>query len=367
MTVLEERKINVPWDSELDLILTKLKKADLQKITGSHGLVRTASLTKARLNQRIMDALKNPERLEYILYGMSDVMLSDFMMLASEDYVKEEALMSTVAGPLLDLGYVYAVMNTDTPVLVMPDIVKEAYASINQEEFAEAKARFDLMYHYMKGAVSLYGICDFPQVVKLFNSHQDFEITPEETLNVLICKMTFQGDVQSYGPLLVDAALLMEDSDEEVKALAQLQDGKSYYDASQDEIMAYGSDNGVVPEQLNTLTDLLPEAETRAIAEDIAAAFSYKFTPKSALFALEMRGQELPTFEASQQFFTIVQDAYNHARIWENKGHTPNELAGNLPKKPVIVPTTAPISVTKIGRNDPCPCGSQKKYKKCCQ
>ena len=27
---------------------------------------------------------------------------------------------------------------------------------------------------------------------------------------------------------------------------------------------------------------------------------------------------------------------------------------------------SAPVSVTKIGRNDPCPCGSGKKYKKCC-
>ncbi len=27
---------------------------------------------------------------------------------------------------------------------------------------------------------------------------------------------------------------------------------------------------------------------------------------------------------------------------------------------------TEPIRVTKIGRNDPCPCGSGKKYKKCC-
>lgn len=25
-----------------------------------------------------------------------------------------------------------------------------------------------------------------------------------------------------------------------------------------------------------------------------------------------------------------------------------------------------PLSVTKIGRNDPCPCGSGQKYKKCC-
>ena len=27
---------------------------------------------------------------------------------------------------------------------------------------------------------------------------------------------------------------------------------------------------------------------------------------------------------------------------------------------------TEPVRVTKIGRNDPCPCGSGKKYKKCC-
>lgn len=29
-------------------------------------------------------------------------------------------------------------------------------------------------------------------------------------------------------------------------------------------------------------------------------------------------------------------------------------------------PKTAPVSVTKVGRNDPCPCGSGKKFKKCC-
>ncbi|WP_252178243.1 UPF0149 family protein [Endozoicomonas sp. 4G] len=31
-----------------------------------------------------------------------------------------------------------------------------------------------------------------------------------------------------------------------------------------------------------------------------------------------------------------------------------------------IMDTPDPVSVTKIGRNDPCPCGSGKKYKKCC-
>ncbi|RUM87312.1 MAG: hypothetical protein DSZ24_06470, partial [Thermodesulfatator sp.] len=29
-------------------------------------------------------------------------------------------------------------------------------------------------------------------------------------------------------------------------------------------------------------------------------------------------------------------------------------------------PKREPIRRQKIGRNDPCPCGSGKKYKKCC-
>jgi uncharacterized protein len=29
-------------------------------------------------------------------------------------------------------------------------------------------------------------------------------------------------------------------------------------------------------------------------------------------------------------------------------------------------PASAPLQTSKIGRNDPCPCGSGKKYKKCC-
>jgi SEC-C motif-containing protein len=31
-----------------------------------------------------------------------------------------------------------------------------------------------------------------------------------------------------------------------------------------------------------------------------------------------------------------------------------------------IIPTTIVRSVPKVGRNDPCPCGSGKKYKQCC-
>ena len=45
--------------------------------------------------------------------------------------------------------------------------------------------------------------------------------------------------------------------------------------------------------------------------------------------------------------------------MWALKGHTFEELE-DMPR-----PTTVRVG-KKIGRNDPCPCGSGKKYKNCC-
>lgn len=57
----------------------------------------------------------------------------------------------------------------------------------------------------------------------------------------------------------------------------------------------------------------------------------------------------------------------NNTRTWENNGHTPNEIFEKY-EKPNLRPLPAErfTGNKKIGRNDPCPCGSGKKYKKCC-
>ena len=71
-------------------------------------------------------------------------------------------------------------------------------------------------------------------------------------------------------------------------------------------------------------------------------------------------------------------DLYNNTRQWRLKGHTPNELFQEekkylkpLPSQPFMTNQsktniTDKSTLKKIGRNDPCPCGSGKKYKKCC-
>ncbi|MBT3637062.1 MAG: hypothetical protein HN531_08995, partial [Opitutae bacterium] len=41
---------------------------------------------------------------------------------------------------------------------------------------------------------------------------------------------------------------------------------------------------------------------------------------------------------------------------------------GQASEAPEIAPIATPVvrDAPKVGRNDPCPCGSGKKYKKCC-
>lgn len=60
------------------------------------------------------------------------------------------------------------------------------------------------------------------------------------------------------------------------------------------------------------------------------------------------------------EFTSYVTKLANSTPRWLLKGHAPNDISRNEP-------VAAATPVTKaVGRNEPCPCGSGKKYKKCC-
>ena len=54
----------------------------------------------------------------------------------------------------------------------------------------------------------------------------------------------------------------------------------------------------------------------------------------------------------------------NARRLWQLKGHTPEELMA-MTGEGRVIPFNQ-VRKAKVGRNDPCPCGSGKKYKNCC-
>ena len=75
-------------------------------------------------------------------------------------------------------------------------------------------------------------------------------------------------------------------------------------------------------------------------------------------------------FESTRQLNTLMSllaDVYNNTRTWNNRGYTAKEMNEILGENIPLV-TGIPIDrlddviFKKVGRNDPCPCGSGKKY-----
>ncbi len=82
---------------------------------------------------------------------------------------------------------------------------------------------------------------------------------------------------------------------------------------------------------------------------------------------------ETMSSKEAERFFQIYQGLHNSTHQWVNYGSSPNELSGKKEpdlrffSSPVPIMQNLPneISFPKVGRNDPCPCGSGKKYKLC--
>lgn len=122
---------------------------------------------------------------------------------------------------------------------------------------------------------------------------------------------------------------------------------------------------------------------------------------------IDTLGGELPNFDISQEAINLYTNLHNNTRLMVNRGYTASELSrkynphGALPKsvsfgpgiqsliqsgelnadelisgftemnippelKQSLISETSKAKQAKPGRNDLCPCGSGKKYKKCC-
>ncbi len=85
---------------------------------------------------------------------------------------------------------------------------------------------------------------------------------------------------------------------------------------------------------------------------------------------------ELPSMESVVGFTNVLIPFINDTKQYILKGHSPNELKAQKEGSRLVMNTPSvaggPAQVydfasrKKVGRNEPCPCGSGKKHKKCC-
>lgn len=74
-----------------------------------------------------------------------------------------------------------------------------------------------------------------------------------------------------------------------------------------------------------------------------------------------------PSRKVAKKMVDALVELQNGTRQWALKGHTPQELHQLHQPDSNVVLLHQPVAQRQtVGRNDSCPCGSGKKYKKCC-
>ena len=270
----------------------------------------------------------------------------------------EEALWETYIDLVDELedGEGYSHQLYDMAKRVQAQLIEKGYydaqkvAAILREELQEDYFSYNGIL-----AVRAVGIMQLTKHIEVLASLlvRDEDILLEETADALI---RFQSDavVQVVAPY-------MKNPDSDIFATKVLKETKlpSVIDILVD---AYPIvDEGGKEMVLDALTSHFSEKAFPLIEDFIAHDYCGYVMDMDEMFYgfYKVMGREHPKMD---EWKRAVEEKNRRMKKASNMSH--NDLANQNVNVPRV--KSEPVTVTKIGRNDPCPCGSGKKHKKCC-
>lgn len=313
----------------------------------------------------------------------------------------------------------YAFLNKRDQLDVPVD-VKKAYEKLNTPEFRKYARKMSWLAQCLDFGEALYGVFDKEILRKMFNARKGFHISEEELEK--LCN-EFPADMTEChleeGQRFIVAEYLAYD--DRYKELLDIQAGKDFYIPNAQEVLDYARNLYLSqePAYQNFREFLQHEiGMTYEDADDVALdiwdkiQFDMDFTD-IIQYLMDDYEDSLDDIKM-EQFVQLVQKLNNNTRMQIHRGHTPNEMMrkameeGGFSQRPKVVPGSTEAAellksaskelqemgicvdfesnaaiipnnssqnnvsgqgddpYKKIYPNDPCPCGSGKKFKKCC-
>ena len=239
----------------------------------------------------------------------------------------------------------------------------------------------DLIKQYIIALTNLYGQVSVDLVTEIYNSQNEDQLSADD-VEVYFDEDLSKQYVYAYKDHFVHEAIIEH---KEFKSMRKKKADKPYYIPDKEELLKY-SDMLYYekPKQYDDLMkyvkkNFFPNDHEKAemLCENMMWKCRDDFRPAEAFELFNTFEINFKDEKQVNEVMQLVMDLSNNIRIWENNGHTPNEIFEKfekpnlrpLPNKPFNLGGSNVIDMKtrqKVGRNDPCPCGSGKKYKKCC-
>jgi hypothetical protein len=413
---LNENLVSILKQTRLINILSSYSKQDLKELAGIYSLSRISALRKDELAKRLTDTLLMPETMRSAFLLLTDDEMDAFeRVIAHEGYYYMHETECETFQKLFILGYIGV---TEDMRVDAPEDVIQVFRQVNTEEFISTRKRVSWLLACFAAASYLYGAVPAHVMVKVFNQRKGLH-TDKRTLIE-----DYERILESYKEfILIDDMFIHEEllEDDNYLHLMKHQGDKDYYIPTVDEIKdiaRYGfiTKEPAIEELTKYFTHQLgmDGAEAKQLGRVIWHEINEGSEMSDIIELINERGICFNKQDDIYEFIHILNNLWNHTRMLINRGFKPIELLGDEKKRPSPgkMPTIVPGSSTaakllmegrehieklgfpidfdsnakeipvysmssgidgsiemktkKIYPNDPCPCGSGKKYKKCC-
>ena len=256
--------------------------------------------------------------------------------------------------------------------LEIPEDAVSLYGTVNTPEFQARRRIASRLTICLDGSAYLYGSTPVSVIRRILERELGEDISEEKILS-LYASLPSDSKYSVY-----DAATgrinYRRISGEELAELIQKQEGKDFYIPSLSEInevyeQGFSSDSSAYAyyrKFLEDYCDIDPD-EAKGAAAELSKRISEENAPQECV--QEMIDWSGADSSCAQLLLRMYHNCYNETRFPALCGHTPPEIGSapsDSPYQEFDLTFDDSVKPVRIGRNDPCPCGSGKKYKKCC-
>ncbi len=270
-------------------------------------------------------------------------------------------------------GLIYTGELEGKKILAIPsELIEPIKALKNSENFGGTIKRNTEWIKLTQGLLYYYGTLGTNQLINMLQSYTKESINLSEYLDVIFNKMPYCNDIYFDNNGFSNSRVF---DSTKVKQEQGSRLTVSFYPFSKQQILTAGEPgfidrNASYMEFVNFLTENYEVDKTDAdeIVEECVVATKNGESPNGILQYLSTN-LEFDTLESVQELMAKVVNLMNNTREWFLKGHTSIELSKKEKKYLQPLPSKQSnenVSKLDVGRNQPCPCGSGKKYKKCC-
>lgn len=358
---------------ELRACLMKLKK-DALKMRAIYLDLNDADLMKkAELVDAILRYYQKHQNIEALISWATDEEKEILKQIVTETHLNmnKETLLSLFPKIkyLMTIGLITIFESKEDYIFALDGEVLRVLQTLNWKKVSKSSDINHEISQYARAAVSLYGAVSLEQLYKIYRHYEGDEKTMIAA-KFIACINDSQIRFQTYWS---DDENLYSDFFD-YNALDQtllseiLFSDKPYYLPAKAEFLNYSdvTFEAAHPELDAMMAFLMPFGKMSEDQwDDLRFSISYSIEfgrLQDTLDELDRANVHFKSDKDIEKFMPLYMRLVNSTRLWVNHGHTPDEIR-NL-HAPVV--RYADVASTKVGRNELCPCGSGKKYKKCC-